>query len=278
MLPVASAADGAQQAEAYNGRMWTAITRDVSPTLGECALSFVQRTRIDVTLAAAQHERYRRALEALGCRVIALPAQPGLPDAVFVEDVALVFDEIAVMTRPGAESRRTEGDSVAAVLAAFRPLLSIQAPGTLDGGDVLKLGRTVYVGEAARSNAEGIAQLRAMLAQFRYIVQAVRTRDCLHLKSAVTLVAEDTLLVNPAWVDVAAFAGYRLIEIDPAEEHAANALRIGNSVLYPSCFPLTLQRLRAAGISVTTVDVSELQKAEGAVTCCSLLFRESAVV
>ena len=258
--------------------MWTAITRDVSPSLGGCELSFVPRTGIDVARAAAQHEDYRRALESLGCRVITLPAQADLPDAVFVEDVALVFDEVAVMTRPGAESRRTEGDSVASVLAAFRPLLSIEAPGTLDGGDVLRIGRTVYVGEAARSNAEGIAQLRGILAQFRYDVQAVPTRDCLHLKSAVTQVAEDTLLVNPAWVDAAVFADYRLIEVDPAEGHAANALRIGDGVLYPACFPRTQQRLEAAGIAITTVDVSELQKAEGATTCCSLVFRESAVV
>jgi dimethylargininase len=257
--------------------MWTAITRDVSPSLGGCELSFVPRTEIDVARAAGQHEVYRRALESLGCRVITLPAEADLPDAVFVEDVALVFDEVAVMTRPGAESRRAEGDSVATVLAAFRPLLSIEA-GTLDGGDVLRVGRSVYVGEGARSNAEGIAQLRDILAQFRYSVQAVPTRDCLHLKSAVTQVAEDTLLVNPAWVDVAVFPDYRLIEIDPAEQHAANALRIGDGVLYPSCFPRTRQRLEAVGIAVTAVDVSELQKAEGAVTCCSLVFRESAVV
>ena len=258
--------------------MWIAITRNVSTSLGGCELSFVPRMEIDVGRAAAQHEHYRRALESLGCRVIALPAEAGLPDAVFVEDVALVFDEVAVMTRPGAESRRAEGDSVAPVLAAFRPLLSIEAPGTLDGGDVLRLGRNVFVGEGARSNADGIAQLRAMLGQFRYSVQAVPTRDCLHLKSAVTQVAEDTLLVNPAWVDAAVFADYRLIEIDPAEQHAANALRIGNGVLYPSCFPRTRQRLVDAAIDVTTVDLSELQKAEGATTCCSLLFRESAVV
>ena len=258
--------------------MWTAITRDVSPSLGGCELSFVTRTEIDVVRATAQHGDYRAALESLGCRVITLPAEADLPDAVFVEDVALVFDEVAVMTRPGAESRRAEGDSVAAVLAAFRPLLSIEAPGTLDGGDVLRIGRNVYVGEAARSNAEGIAQLRGILSQFRYSVQSVPTRDCLHLKSAVTQVAEDTLLVNPAWLDSSVFADCRLVEIDPAEQHAANALRIGDRVLYPSCFPRTRQRLEAAGIAVTTVDVSELQKAEGAVTCCSLVFCESAVV
>lgn len=257
--------------------MWIAITRDVSPSLGACELSFVPRVEIDVARAARQHESYRSALESMGCRVIALPAQAELPDSVFVEDVALVFDEVAVMTRPGAESRRAEGPSVATVLAAFRPLLSIGAPGTLDGGDVLRIGRNVYVGESARSNADGIAQLRALLAQFRYSVQAVPTRDCLHLKSAVTQVAEDTLLVNPAWVDAGVFADYKVIEVDPAEEHAANALRIGSGVLYPWNFPRTQQRLETAGIAVTTVDVSELQKAEGATTCCSLVFRESAV-
>lgn len=258
--------------------MWIAITRDVSPSLGSCELSFVPRTQIDVSRAAAQHEHYRRALEALGCRVIALPPEADMPDAVFVEDVALVFDEVAVMTRPGAESRRAEGASVATVLAAFRPLLSIEAPGTLDGGDVLRIGRTVYVGQAARSNAEGIGQLRRLLAQFRYEVQAVPTRDCLHLKSAVTQVADDVVLVNPAWVDAAVFADYKQVLVDPGEAHAANALRVGSGVLYPSCFPRTRQRLADAGIAVTSVDLSELQKAEGATTCCSLVFRESAVL
>lgn len=262
---------------AYTGGMLIAITRDVSPGLAGCELSFVPRTGIDVKRAAAQHERYRQALESLGCRVITLPAEPGMPDAVFVEDVALVFDELAVMTRPGAESRRAEGASVATVLAAFRPLLSIEAPGTLDGGDVLRIGRNVHVGQGARSNADGIAQLRALLAQFRYSVQAVPTRDCLHLKSAVTEVADGILLINPAWVDPAVFADYTLIEVHPAEEHAANALRVGSGVVYPSCFPRTQQRLADAGIAVTTVDLSELQKAEGATTCCSLVFRESVV-
>jgi dimethylargininase len=254
-----------------------ALTRDISPAIEHCELTHVERMTIDLAQARSEHEAYEAALRDLGCDVRRLPAGADMPDSVFIEDTALVLDELAVITRPGAESRRAEGDSVATVLAAFRPLLSIEA-GTLDGGDVLRVGRSVYVGEGARSNAEGIAQLRDILAQFRYSVQAVPTRDCLHLKSAVTQVAEDTLLVNPAWVDVAVFPDYRLIEIDPAEQHAANALRIGDGVLYPSCFPRTRQRLEAVGIAVTAVDVSELQKAEGAVTCCSLVFRESAVV
>lgn len=254
--------------------MWTAITRDVSPALAACELSFVPRSPIDIERAQAQHEAYCRALQACGCEVIRLPAETAFPDSVFVEDVALAFDEVAVATRPGVESRRDEGAAVLEVLGSFRRLLPIEAPGTLDGGDVLRIGRRVFVGISARSNAAGREQLRELLAPHGYSVEGVATRDCLHLKSAVTQVAEDTLLVNPKWLaDAAPFAGYRRIEVDPAEEHAANAVRIGDALVYPDCFPRTLERLRAAGIAVTTVDVSELQKAEGAVTCCSVLLR-----
>ena len=149
---------------------------------------------------------------------------------------------------------------------------AIEAPGTLDGGDVLRVARTLYVGESGRSNAEGRAQLQAAVAEFGYRVQAVPIRGCLHLKSAVTAVRDDTLLVQPAWVDVASFPGFTVIEVDPQEEHAANILRIGDVAVMPACFPRTAQRLREAGIEVVTVDVSELQKAEGATTCCSLVF------
>lgn len=254
--------------------MYMAITREVSPTLGRCELSFVERTAIDVDLAARQHAAYRDALAALGCRVVSLPAEPGLPDAVFVEDTALAFDEIAVTTRPGAASRRAEVESVARALAAYRTLRAIEAPGTIDGGDVLRIGRTIYVGRAARTNDAGIAQLAAHVAPFGYSVQPVATRECLHLKSAVTAIADDTLLINARWLeDPAVFAAYRRIEVDPGEPHAANALRIGEALIYPTSFPRTLDKLARAGIAVTTVDVSELQKAEGAVTCCSIVLR-----
>jgi dimethylargininase len=249
-----------------------AITRDVSPSLAGCELSFVPRSPIDIDRAIAQHDAYREALRDLGCEVLSLPAQPDMPDAVFVEDVAIVLDEVAILTRPGAPSRRAEGASVAEVLARYRPLQAIQAPGTLDGGDVLRVGRTLYVGEAARSNADGIAQLRALLSPFGYTVRAVPTHGCLHLKSAATRVADDTLLVQSEWIDVSAFAGHACIEVDPDEEHAANALRIGDGVIHPACFPRTRRRLEAAGIRVVPLEISELQKAEGAVTCCSLVF------
>lgn len=251
---------------------WMAVTRDVSPDMGACELSFVGRADIDIALARRQHHEYRQALARLGCELLDLPAEADLPDAVFVEDTALVLDEIAVMTRPGAESRRAEVASIAAVLAKYRPRLAIEAPGTLDGGDILRIGRRIFVGMSARSNRAAIAQLESLLAPHGYSVHGVPISGCLHLKSAVTLVASDTLLVQPAWVDASHFPGLRVIEVDPGEEHAANAVRAGRGLVYPDCFPRTLARLQAAGIEVTTVDVSELQKAEGAVTCCSLLF------
>ena len=263
--------------------MLIAIARDVSRTLGDCELSYVGRAPIDIDLAREQHSAYCRALEVCGCRVVALPAEHDLPDAVFVEDVALVFDEIAVRTRPGAASRRAETESVARVLERYRELRTIEPPGTLDGGDVLRIGRTIYVGESARTNASGIEQLRAIvgdasLAKSAYTVQPVATRGCLHLKSSVTLVADGVVLINPEWVDREVFAAFRRIEIDPAEPHAANALRVGEHVIYPANFPLTQRRLASTGIATTVVDVSELQKAEGAVTCCSLVFHEAASV
>ena len=253
--------------------MLIAITRKVSSSLAGCELSFVPRSGIDVARANEQHRDYQRALAALGYEVRVLDALPDMPDAVFVEDVAVVVDELAVMTRPGAESRRGEGASIAEVLGQYRPLRAIEAPGTLDGGDVLRIGRTLYVGESARSNADGVAQLREILAEYGYTVKGVPIHGCLHLKSAATALDDETVLLQPAWIDRAAFAAYHIIEVDPAEEHAANVLRIGAAVVMPACFPRTRQRLQDAGIDVVTVDVSELQKAEGAVTCCSLVLR-----
>jgi len=191
---------------------------------------------------------------------------------VFVEDISIVLDGLAVVTRPGAPSRRPEVASVVRELGRHRTLATIEPPGTVDGGDVLTIDRTIYVGASARTNADGIAQLRRIAGTAGYTVQAVPIRGCLHLKSAVTEVAEGTVLINPEWVDRIAFAPFGQIEIDRDEPHAANALRIGDRVVYPASFPKTLRRLESAGIRPTLVDMSELQKAEGAVTCCSLVF------
>lgn len=251
--------------------MRLAITRAVSPALAQCELTHLSREPIDAGRAAAQHAEYERALETLGVEVHRLAADAALPDSVFVEDTCVVVDELAVITRPGAESRRPEAVAVAEAVLRHRPLRRIEPPGTLDGGDVLRIDRTLFVGRSLRTNDEGIEQLRRFLAPFGYEVRAVALHGCLHLKSAVTQVAPRTILANPAWIDMAAFAGYDAIEVDPAEPFAANALLIGDRVIYPTGFSRTRARLEARGIRVVPVDVSELAKAEGGVTCCSLL-------
>lgn len=249
-----------------------AITREPAAELGSCELSYVPRTAVDAALALRQHRAYQRALATLGCRVLTLEAEPEMPDAVFVEDVAVVLDEVAVMTRPGAASRRGEGMAVSELLMRYRPLRHIEPPGTLDGGDVLRIGRTLYVGRSARSNDDGIAQLAVAVDGFGYRVQPVAMRGCLHLKSAVTALDDATVLVQPEWVDVDAFASYRRIEVDPGEAHAANVLRLAGGIVMPSGFPRTQARIAEAGFDAVAVDMSELQKLEGAVTCCSLVF------
>lgn len=252
--------------------MLIAMTRQISPAVGECELTHLAREPIDVARAIRQHSQYENLLVELGCMLHRLPAEPELPDSVFVEDTVVVLDELAVITRPGAESRRAETVSVAEVLKHYRPLHSINAPGTLDGGDVLQIGKALYVGLSKRSNREGIEQLRSILADFGYVVVAVETQDCLHLKTAVTRVADDTLLINRHWVDAGVFGSMRLIDVEPSEPSGANAVRIGNTLVYPAAFPKTRQRLEDQRLSVRTVDASELAKAEGGVTCCSLIF------
>jgi dimethylargininase len=252
-----------------------ALTREVSPSLARCELTHREREPIDLARARAQHRAYEDALRAMGCDVRRLPAEPDLPDAVFVEDAAVVVDELAIVTRPGAESRRAEVRSVAETLASFRALRAIEAPATLDGGDVLVVGRSVYVGLSTRTNQEGALQLAAALAPHGYTVRPLAVRSCLHLKTAVTRVGPSAVLLNPAWVDAAAFDGFERIVVHPDEAWGANALAVGPGVLYADTFPRTRDRLLARGLDVHALDASELAKAEGGVTCCSLVFDAS---
>ena len=253
--------------------MLTAITRDVNENMGNCELTFLPRVKINAGLTLQQHQQYQSALSALGCEIVTVPTESGLADSVFIEDTAMVLDEIAVMCLPGAESRRAEVAGVGDVLQQYRTLASIQPPGTLDGGDLLRVGKVIYAGLSSRSNRSGIEQLRCIVADYGFSVETVETTKCLHLKSAVSEVAPDTLLINPNWINKSAFANYELIDVDEEEPHAANALRVGSSVIYPSSFPRTMENLAQRGINVTPIDLSELQKAEGAVTCCSLVFK-----
>ena len=257
--------------------MLMATTREISPSIQSCELTHLARAPIDLDLARAQHADYEWALVEAGCTVRRLHAEPDMPDSVFVEDIAVVFDEFAAITRPGAESRRAETPAVIDALSRvqslhFRPLVMIEEPGTLDGGDVLVIGRRVFVGSSRRTNGAGFDQLRGMLMHVGYSVLAVPVDGCLHLKSAVTAIAPDAVLINRDWVPAEVFAGLELVDVHPAEPYAANALLVGDRVVYPAAFPRTRERLEGRGLTVRPVDVGELAKAEGAVTCCSLIF------
>jgi dimethylargininase len=249
-----------------------AITRDVSPAIINCQLTHLAREPINVEKARAQHADYERALERAGCQVKRLSAGADMPDSVFIEDVAVVFDEIAVITRPGAVSRRPETTDVARVLSHQRPIVQIVAPGTLEGGDVLVVGRSVFVGRTSRSNDAGIGQLRAAIASYGYAVVPATVQGCLHLKSAITALDDRTLLANRRWIAEDEFADFELVDVNAAEPMAANIVRVGNELVYAAAFPRTLEQLEKRGYAVATVDVSEIAKAEGAVTCCSLIF------
>lgn len=256
------------------GRRLVALTRPVSPTLGDCELTHLARRDIDVGKAEAQHRAYERALAAAGCALVGVPAAPHLPDAVFVEDTAVVFHELAVVARPGAPSRRPEVDPVAAVLSGYRSLRHIEEPGTLDGGDVLVVGRNVFVGDSARTNADGARQLARIVEPLGYHVQRIEMHGCLHLKTAVTAVDDQTLLLNPEWVSAADFSGYDKVDVHPSEPFAANVLRLGDRLLMAEEHPRTRARLEALGMHVTTVALSELARAEAGATCCSILLRD----
>jgi len=248
-----------------------AIVRAVSPSLASCELTHLAREPIDVARATAQHAAYVDALAAAGYRIEELPADDDMADSVFIEDTAIVFDELAIVARPGAESRRRETAAVAAALARYRELRTIEAPGTIDGGDVLVAGRQVFVGLSTRTNTSAVEQMRSVLAPFGYTVCAVQVGGVLHLKSAVTAIGERRLLANPAWIDAGAFRGFEMVAVDPDEPNAANALRLHDRLVMAAAFPRTAARVGGHGGHVEIVDVSELAKAEGAVTCCSLI-------
>lgn len=252
--------------------MKTAITREVSSAFASCELTFIDREPIDLDLARRQHKAYEAALGRLGVRVVALPEEPTLADSVFVEDTAVVLNEIAVITRPGAVSRRPETSSIAETLSLFRPLVHLAEPYTLDGGDVLVVDKTIYIGITSRTDRDSVFAFQALVEPYGYLVRAVPVEGCLHLKSAATLCTPDMLLLHPARIDKAHFKGLHFLEIDLREPHAANGVLVGESLIYPTGFPRTLEKLETLGIQIETVDISELAKAEGAVTCCSLLF------
>lgn len=252
--------------------MLTALTRAVSPGLADCELTFLARQKIDGAKAIEQHQGYEECLAQLGVRVIRLPAAPDLPDSVFVEDTAIVLDELAVIARPGATSRQAETGSVADALSAFRPLKFIQPPATIEGGDVMLVDRTLYVGLSARTNAAGIEQLRAIVEPYGYEVRVVEVTGCLHLKTACAYLGGRTMLVNRQWINSKTLSGFDLLNVARDEHWAANVLAVSDIVFIADGFSLTRALVEARGFETRAIDISELQKAEAGLTCLSLVF------
>jgi dimethylargininase len=252
--------------------MMTAITRKASSSLANCELSFIERKPIEMEKARTQHHAYEALLEKLGAKVISLPEERDLPDSMFVEDPAIVLDEVAIICPLGTETRRKEAPSLAAALEPFRKLAYVKLPGMLEGGDVLRVGKKIYAGLTERSNPEGIRQLAVIAEHHGYELTAVPATGCLHLKSAVTYLGRNTLLGNRAWFQWKRFAGFDWVDVDPTEPHAGNALGIGETIIFPASFPKTRARIEEKGFHVESLDISELQKAESGLTCSSLLF------
>ena len=251
----------------------TAIVREVSSSINDCELSFHARQSIDVAKAIAQHQAYQDCLTELGVRIVSLPAEPALPDAVFVEDPAVVVDEAAIISNMGAPSRRPELASLASALAHYRPLKFLAEPATLDGGDVLRIGRSIFVGLSRRTNRDGIEQFANLLGPHGYQVKPIEVRGCLHLKSACSYVGNNIVLVNRSWIDAEPLSEFELLDVPEEEPAAANALLLNDVIIMPASFPRTRALLEKRGFHVRTIDVSELQKAEAGVTCTSLIFK-----
>jgi dimethylargininase len=252
--------------------MLAAITRSPGPELARCELTHLERQPIDFARAREQHRAYRAALRTAGAELVELQADPSLPDGVFVEDTAVILGEVAVVARPTPPSRRGECAAVEAALRPFRPLTRLPEGAFLEGGDVLRVGRTLYVGLSSRTGAAGLRALAEIAGPFGYAVVPVRVNSCLHLKSGCCALDDETVLVNREWVDTAALAGLRLVDLPPDEPWGANVLQLPGAVAVSTAFPRTLDLVHGLGHAIIALDVSELHKAESGLTCMSLVF------
>jgi dimethylargininase len=251
-----------------------ALTSAPSPKLAEGLRTHVLRAPIDFELALRQHEAYCDMLRGLGADVRTLAVNQDCPDGVFIEDAAVVLDEVAILASMASASRRPELAAIKTPLSAYREVYSLEPPAMLEGGDVLRVGRTLLVGQSARTNDAGMKALQEVVGRFGYSVRGVPVKDCLHLKTACTALPDRRLLVNPAWLDLKALHDFDVVAVPPSEPWAANILSIGQQVCVGASYVRTAQMIRDLGFAVTTVDLSEFAKAEGGLTCLSLLISQ----
>lgn len=254
--------------------MLSVITHLPSSSLEQCELTFVNSEPIDIKKAQKEHESYREMLKSCGANVIVKDDNIDLPDSVFVEDPIIVFDEVAVLTSMGVESRRKESSSMEKIFAKYREIKRIELPSKIEGGDVLKIGKRIFVGKSARTNAQGIRDLREILTPYGYEVIAVKVAGCLHLKTGCTALDEDTILINPDWVDSKVFAGFRQIVVPKEEPFGANILKINDTICMNEAFAKTIEVVKSLGYEIKSTDITEFVKAEAGLTCMSVPFLE----
>ena len=254
--------------------MLTAITHSPSPALTQCELTYLARRVIDPEMTASQHEQYNDMLRRCGVQVLTYDDNISLPDSVFVEDAALVLDEIGIMMSMGAETRRSEVQFIESLLVKYRQVKHISLPAQLEGGDILQIGKNLYVGLSSRSNRQGVEILEQIVRPYGYRVTGVEVSGCLHLKTGVTALDDDTLLINPKWVDPGPFDNMKQLAVPEEEPFAANILQINGTICLHSGFTQTRELLEKRGYQVDTTDISEFHKAEAGLTCMSLIFQD----
>jgi dimethylargininase len=256
--------------------MLKAITRAVSRNIGRCELTLRRRECVDYEKAISQHEAYSDLLRRLGVEVLNLEASDALPDCCFVADTAIILDHLAVIASMGAPSRRGETSAVEEILSPRHQIARIEPPATLDGGDVVRLGKELFVGRSGRTNAEGIESLIRIVRPFGYRVTPVAVTGSLHLTTACSALDEETVLLNPCWIDDRPFARFRILRAFEEEPWAASTVRVGEAVCVEAHSPRTLQMVaKHSGAHVEVIDISEFRKAEGSLSCLSILFHNT---
>lgn len=252
--------------------MLNVITHLPSPHLRDCELTFLDFKQIDLAKAQKEHENYKKMLESCSANVITIDENIDFPDSVFIEDPILVFDEIAILTSMGVESRRLETKNLEKVFAKYREIKRIELPARIEGGDVLKIGKKIFVGKSARTNSDGIRALRAILTPYGYEVIGVKVSGCLHLKTGCTALDDKTILLNPQWLDTKPFEGFKQVIVPHEEPFGANILKINDTICMNEAFPRTIEMVKALGYTVKTTDITEFVKAEAGLTCMCVPF------
>ena len=259
--------------------MMTRFSKAITRLPGESYLNGITTAGLgapELPLALAQHAAYCKALSRCGVEVFTLEADERFPDSTFVEDTAVLTPQVAVITRPGADSRRGETESMrAALVEHYRELRSIEAPGTVDGGDICQVGEHFFIGVSARTNPEGARQLAVHLQAAGFTTSEIDIRGTgglLHLKSGMSYLGNGTLLVDPVLADLPDFAEYRVLTVPESERYAANCIRVNDFVLFAEGYPQTAALLAAEGFDLMPLDMSEFRKMDGGLSCLSLRF------